>query len=152
MTNGLGKCVAIVLRDDAILMEKTVLDGRTFYTLPGGNIEPGETPEQAVVRELKEECNIDVEVIRPINVTYRTGRSVKYSFECKITDGKEPTVGFDPELSPDEQIIKDVLFMKLSELNEKDRAFLWSEGLMETGGFADEVMKWGDEISYPGSK
>ena len=152
MTNGLGKCVAIILRGDAILMEKTVLDGRAFYTLPGGNIEPGETPEQAVVREIKEECNVDIKVLRPINVTYRTGRSIKYTFECEIIGNQEPTVGIDPELSPDEQIIKGVSFMRLSELNEKDRAFLWSEGLMETGGFADEVMKWGDEISYPGSK
>ena len=38
---------------------------------------------------------------------------------------------------------------KLNELSEKDRAFLWSYGLMQIKGFFDEVLSWGDQISYP---
>ena len=49
------KSVAVILKENTILMEKLVIDGRAFYSLPGGTIEPGETPEQAVIRELKEE-------------------------------------------------------------------------------------------------
>jgi hypothetical protein len=39
--------------------------------------------------------------------------------------------------------------MKLDQLSEKDRAFLWSYGLMEIDGFFDEILRWGDSISYP---
>lgn len=31
-----------------------------YYAVPGGGVEPGETPEQAAVRELKEETTLDV--------------------------------------------------------------------------------------------
>ena len=146
------KSVAVILKENTILMEKLVIDGRAFYSLPGGTIEPGETPEQAVIRELKEECNLDVEVVRPLSVVHRVKNRTKYTFECKIVGDQIPSVGKDPEFPDDQQIIKDVLFMHLEDINEKDRAFLWSEGLMETGDFTDEVMSWGDIISYPKAK
>lgn len=61
------------LPDDAPVIERLaakavlVRDGRMLLLrsrygdlkLPGGGVEPGETPEQAVVRELSEECGLD---------------------------------------------------------------------------------------------
>ena len=40
--------------------------------------------------------------------------------------------------------------MRLDEINEKDRAFLWSYGLMQVEGFFDVIRECGDELSYPG--
>jgi 8-oxo-dGTP diphosphatase len=36
------------------------------WEIPGGKIEPGETAEQAAIRELKEEMNIDVRITRTL--------------------------------------------------------------------------------------
>lgn len=41
---------------------------RGFWVLPGGHVEENETVEQAVIREVKEEVGLDVEVISLIGV------------------------------------------------------------------------------------
>lgn len=42
--------------------------GRLEWCLPKGHIEPGETPEEAAVREVAEETGIDAEIIHTIGV------------------------------------------------------------------------------------
>ena len=146
-----SRSAAIIVRDGKILMERVFFFGHEFFTVPGGGIEPGETPEQAVIRELKEECCVDGTVIRPLAVQYKAGGSTEYSFEVSIPENQEPVTGFDPEFPAENPPLKEVLWMRLDEINEKDRAFLWSYGLMDMTGFFDEILAWGDEISYPGT-
>src|SRR6185369_5250661 len=49
--------------EDRLLLVRAA-NGR-FY-LPGGRIEPGETPEEALVREVEEECGLRVRVAAPL--------------------------------------------------------------------------------------
>jgi 8-oxo-dGTP diphosphatase len=56
-------CVGAVIRDEAgrLLMILRGHDpGRGLWSIPGGRVEPGETAEAAVVREVKEETGLDV--------------------------------------------------------------------------------------------
>ena len=58
----------IVVLDNKILLLKRVkpsTDGLGFWELPGGGLEYGETPNQAVIRELKEETGLDIVIIKP---------------------------------------------------------------------------------------
>ena len=141
--------VAVVTRNGAILLEKTYYEGRYFYALPGGGIEEGETPQETALRELKEECGLDGKIVKPLNVVYKRDGSIEYAFEIAVSQEQIVIVGKDPEFSEEEQMIKDVCWLQLHEISEKDRAFLWEYGLMEVKEFWDEVLSWGEEISYP---
>lgn len=49
---------AIVIRDGQLLVMHRNKFGTEYDTLPGGGIEPGEAPDDAVVRELNEETSV----------------------------------------------------------------------------------------------
>ena len=60
----------VVVRDNKVLVGRYLRRtmGDTFYSLPGGGIESGETPEQAVHRELLEEVGVVVKNVRDLNL------------------------------------------------------------------------------------
>jgi len=51
---------AVIVKHGEILLVKHEKDGRTYWLLPGGGQEFGETAAQALERELKEECGLNV--------------------------------------------------------------------------------------------
>ncbi len=58
---------AIVTHNNKLLLMERWRPGKHYFSVPGGGIEPGETPEQAVVRELAEETSC---VVRPVRLLY----------------------------------------------------------------------------------
>jgi 8-oxo-dGTP diphosphatase len=60
-------CVGAVIKDPQgrlLLIKRGHEPGAGLWSLPGGRIEPGETDEQAVAREILEETNLQVECCR----------------------------------------------------------------------------------------
>ena len=57
---------AVIVRDDQILLCQLSrrLTRAEKWTLPGGGIEHGENPRDAVVREVREETNVEVRDLR----------------------------------------------------------------------------------------
>jgi len=51
---------------EEIALVKTASEGR--WQLPKGIIDPGETPEQAALREVSEEAGLTCEILRPLEV------------------------------------------------------------------------------------
>ena len=68
-------------------------DQKDGWEFPGGKMEPGETPEQALVRELREELAIDVSVgsfVCTVEHDYPTFHLKMHCFICSIVGGKSP--------------------------------------------------------------
>jgi 8-oxo-dGTP diphosphatase len=54
--------------EDRLLLVRA---GNGRFYLPGGRIEPGETPEQALAREVEEECGLSVRVTEPLGEAFQ---------------------------------------------------------------------------------
>ena len=142
---------SMVIRGNRILLVEHQLFGRDFFNLPGGGIEENETPEQAALRELEEECQVKGTLVRPLTVEYKPDlESRGFTFFVEIPEDAVAKAGIDPELPADEQSIIGVKWMRLDEIAERDRAYLFGAGLMRVPYFHDEVLMWdGEDISYP---
>jgi 8-oxo-dGTP diphosphatase len=62
-----------------------------YYEFPGGKVEIGETAEEAVIRECKEELDVDVSIMSLVHVIYHDypGFHLKMPlYLCEIVDGE----------------------------------------------------------------
>ena len=145
-----GRAQCLVVKDDRILMVKHSQGDDAWYCTPGGGIEKGETPEQAALRELQEECNVSGVVIKKTSeyVCPIDDNSFFYTFHVDI-GSQAPSLGWDPEYKTKEYELREVRWMALNELSEVDRVYLWASGLLSISPFMEKVAMWAREISYP---
>lgn len=83
---------AVVVREGRVLLSqrKTGTHLAGAWEFPGGKVEPDEDPRDAVVRELREELGVDVEVADILDVTFHRypGKSVLLLFyEASLAPG-----------------------------------------------------------------
>lgn len=88
------------MRDGALLLVECTMPGEPpFWVLPGGGREVGETDQEAVAREIREELGVDVEIgpilddvpADPPDGTYTRWRT----YACRITSGEPTRCGAD---------------------------------------------------------
>lgn len=74
-------CDGLVLRDGKVLLVKRGREPfRGCHALPGGFVEYGESTEDCVVREIREETGLDTEVLRLVGVYSEMGRDPRGHF------------------------------------------------------------------------
>lgn len=85
---------AIVIKDNKLLVMHRNKFGQEFYALVGGGIDPGETPEQALVREVAEEASLQIGNPRLV-IVEDAGRmfGMQYIYLCDWVRG-------EPQLDP----------------------------------------------------
>ncbi len=114
MTQPLVLSAAALIFDDArrVLLIRENYDRRR-YGLPGGALEAGETPSEGVVREVREETGLEVNVgplVGMYTVKNPADTLVCVAFRCEIAGGEPavPSTGeiaevdwFDPHAPPE---------------------------------------------------
>jgi len=64
---------ALLLRAGAVLLVRQTYRRATFWTLPGGGVQPGEDPAAAARREMQEETGLTVAIARLLLACPRDG-------------------------------------------------------------------------------
>lgn len=91
----LTRARAFVIYQSKILMMKRIKDGFEYYTLLGGKVEQDEMPEQGCVREVMEECGIEIQTLGEItreSDVYQDILNTHIIYECTYISGT-PTLG-----------------------------------------------------------
>ena len=101
--------VAAVMRDgDKIFAtQRGYGDYKDKWEFPGGKIEPGETPEEAIIREIKEELDVDITVdsfLCTVEYDYPEFHLTMHCFLCSILGGTLTLIEHEAAkwLGPDE--------------------------------------------------
>ena len=114
---GVG-CGAFILNNsnEVLLQQRNKEPEKGYWSIPGGKLEWMETFEEAVKREIKEECDIDIKVLRLLGICDHIVKSenqhwVSPSFLCKIEKGEPKIMELNKHL--------DMKWFSLDNLPEK---------------------------------
>lgn len=83
---------AIIKKDNEIFAtQRGYGDFKGGWEFPGGKIEAGEKPEQALIREIKEELAVEIEVgelLHTVEYDYPTFHLTMHCFVCTLVSGE----------------------------------------------------------------
>ncbi len=114
----------MILKDGKILLIKRVKPGQEYFIFPGGGVDAGESLEQALVREVKEELCLDVKkqqfifsienLAVPQFITVHKGNRDEYYFLVEEYAGV-PEIGGPEKERMNEQNQYHIAWLALSE-------------------------------------
>ncbi len=90
--------------DNKVLLTHRNTPKRVQWEVPGGTVEPNETPKQAAIREVKEELDITVTVVRQVGSKSfeQDGEHYEYHwFEASIQTGEPRLTNADEDTYDD---------------------------------------------------
>jgi ADP-ribose pyrophosphatase YjhB (NUDIX family) len=115
---------AAIIHDDKILLCKTLDLEISFYFLPGGHIEHGESAENSLLRELKEETGIDCKIkkfLGCLDSSFEPGHSSichNHEYNFVFEAESEHLTSDRKKICPEKHI--ELIWMPISSLQEID--------------------------------
>jgi 8-oxo-dGTP diphosphatase len=109
------RVAGVVVHEGKVLLMRRRNRGKEYYTFPGGGIEKGETPESALMRELREETSIAVTPKKLLYTVMWDDDTEEFFYLCSFVSG-------EPKLA-DDSIEKEVMKKDTEQYYEP----LWME-------------------------
>ena len=110
---------AVIFQNEKVLCVQRAEHEKEYVSLkwefPGGKVEAGEQFEEALVREIREELSVDIEISKffmTVEHTYPNFHLVMHVYRCDLTEG---------EVILNEHV--DMKWLKVDELDQLD----WAE-------------------------
>ena len=89
---------AVIVHEERVLLARRRDIG--WWNLPGGGVEPGETAEEGLRREVREEVRAKVEIVRLVGVYSKPQKDeVVLTFLCALAEGQLASIGTSDEVS-----------------------------------------------------
>ena len=115
-----GKTVTAIVEfpnNKILLVKRATVVFKGYWALPGGKVDSGETVEHTVVREVKEETGLDVEIVRRMGEYHESGvqDGIEYDYypSCFLV---KPVGG---NIRRQENEIEDIRLFDLKNIPEK---------------------------------
>jgi len=128
-----GYTVDAVIQDNnqnIVLVKRKYAPYKGKYGLPGGFIKYNEDPEQAVIREVREETNLAVKIVEKIGVYDQKGRDprgriISTAFKCRLIKDLSKMKGGDDAIATEA--------ISIDKLKTMDLAFDHKQILKDAG-------------------
>ncbi len=96
-TSAIEVSVGLLFRGEEVFIQKRPPEGLmpNLWEFPGGKIRDDETPEEALVREFREELNLGVRCLDPVAVirhAYTSFRVILHAYRCALREGGQEPV------------------------------------------------------------
>lgn len=115
-----GRTVVAIIEfpdNKILLIKRATVVFKGYWALPGGRVDVGETVEQAVVREVKEETGLQVKIVKKIGDYRESGiqDEIEYNYyaACFLV---EPVGG---KIKKQEKEIEEIKLVDLKDIPEK---------------------------------
>lgn len=90
------RATAVIIKDHQVLLIHRKNENE-YYVFPGGGVEKGETPEVALLRELKEETSLEVKIVKLLEHKLYEDGTENYSYLCEHVSGEPRLADNSPE-------------------------------------------------------
>ena len=111
---------SVIVKDGMILAtQRGYGEFKGKWEFPGGKVENGENLEQAIIREIKEETNADINVIEYISTIeydYPTFHLIMHNYLCDLKDNNPEFVYHDNKTLEHENMV----WLDLNDLDHLD--------------------------------
>ena len=92
MTKTIEVAAAIVIENGRLFAaERGYGKWKGWYELPGGKVEPGESNQEALIREMREELRVDIAIeghIQTIEYDYPDFHLILHCYLCRLVNGR----------------------------------------------------------------